>query len=139
MNPDTDQLIVSLIDKIDRSTTSVTVLFWPDGRRYEFPLSPEQATTLRTAMAPFVTAAQRADHHRRLTTGHVPSTIPDPERTQRIRSWARTNGHVVARTGPIPKSVTQEYDNQCASRPSVDQVINNATADHTDHRLAAGD
>ncbi len=139
MNPVTDQLIVSLIDDVDRSTASVTVLFWPDGHRYEFPLSPTQATTLRAAMAPFVTAAQRADRHRRLTARHGPSTIPDPVRTQRIRSWARANGHVVARSGPIPKPVIHAYENQSASHRSVDQIVNNAAADHADQRPAVGD
>lgn len=108
------QLIVSLVEEAGRSATSLTVLFWPDGRRYEFPLSATQATALRAATEPFITAARQADSRRHRTTRHGPARTPDPQRTQAIRSWAHANGHLVAHSGPIPKSVLRAYESHLA-------------------------
>ncbi len=96
------------------------VTFALDGTSYEIDLCPDHQAELRDAFAPFVGSAQK--------TGRGSSTSPrrssrpssgsgggrssggsDREEVQRIREWARENGHTVSERGRLSSSVLEAY------------------------------
>ena len=56
---------IVLVDDIDGSEASETVVFAIDGRDYEIDLSDANAQKLRDAIAPFVAHARRPERRRR--------------------------------------------------------------------------
>ena len=60
------QVHVKLVDDLDGSQASETVVFGLDGRHYEVDLSEENAARLRDGLSRFVQAARRQRHQRDL-------------------------------------------------------------------------
>ena len=111
------KVTIEISDDLDGSHADQTVPFGLDGAAYEIDLSHANATTLRTALEPYVTAARRTGG-RRIKVAVGQSTNNPKEETQAaadytathdIRSWAQQNGYEVADRGRIPASVVDAY------------------------------
>jgi hypothetical protein len=105
---------ILLVDDIDGGDAVETVTFGVDGNSYEIDLSAENAARLREAVALYVAHARRAGRaggaaspSRRAVRG---AGVPERDRIQVIREWARQNGHKVSDRGRIPGHIMEEYD-----------------------------
>lgn len=116
---------VKLIDDLDGSEASETVVFALDGREYEMDLTEKHAIELRDALAPFVASARAAVDSRRGRGGaaapHTTRPSNGRDRLAAIRTWAREHGHKVADRGRISAAVIEEYD-QRHSAPIAQEV-----------------
>lgn len=109
---------VLLVDDLDESEATETVLFALDGSQYEIDLNDEHAAQLREAFVTYVGAARRAGgpaarRRTRSTARSAPAaggTSGDGSRVQQIRDWARANGHQVSDRGRLSAAVVQAYE-----------------------------
>jgi len=109
------KIIHQLVDDIDGTVLEPgegqSVQFALDGRGYEIDLTDENATKLREALAPFIGAGRR-------TIGSVTSTkttraarvTGNIRDLQKVRVWAREQGHTVSDRGRIPQTILDAYD-----------------------------
>ena len=106
---------VLLVDDLDESEATETVLFALDGSQYEIDLNDEHAAQLREAFATYTGAARRAGGSpARRRTRSTASAAPGAgggggagSRVQQIRDWARANGHQVNDRGRLSAAVVQ--------------------------------
>jgi len=109
------RIVHQLVDDIDGTVLEIgdgeTVLFSLDGIAYEIDLSASNATALRDALAPYVSAGRRvgggrsaasSDGRRRRRTGQ---TDYGP-----VREWAKANGFTVSERGRVPANVIEAYE-----------------------------
>jgi hypothetical protein len=105
-----------LVDDLDGTEASETVVFSLGGRHYEIDLSAENAAKLRDVLAPFVAAARRSDgtHRARKTRagGSPPQSTIDRVKGAEIREWARQHGHKIAIRGRMPRWILEAYRNE---------------------------
>lgn len=108
------KIIHQLVDDLDGTVLEPgegqSVQFALDGRGYEIDLTDANATALRELLAPYIGAGRR-------TIGSVASAKPARARTvgnvrdlQKVREWARENGHTVSDRGRIPQTILDAYD-----------------------------
>jgi len=93
---------VVLIDDIDGSEASETIVFALEGKEYSIDLNAKHATQLRDALAPYV---QHASPRKRRAT---PAAKSGPSPAE-IRAWAQQMGHEVPARGRIPAHVREAY------------------------------
>jgi hypothetical protein len=105
------QVNVMLVDDIDGSAASETVVFALDGRQYQIDLSEKHAQDLREAMAAFVAAARRGAG-RRSSAPAVARPATDRGKMTAIREWAKANGQSISDRGRISKAVMEAYANR---------------------------
>lgn len=94
-----------------------TVSFGLDGQAYEVEACEEHREQLQEAFAPYVGAARKAGGGsstarrpaRSASRPPAPSGAADREEVQRIREWARENGHKVSERGRLSSSVLEAY------------------------------
>ena len=93
-----------------------TVSFGLDGQAYEVDACEQHRAELHDAFAPYVGAARKAGGGaaRRGSRGSSrssgsSSSGSDREEVQRIREWARANGHKVSERGRLSSSVLEAY------------------------------
>ena len=95
-----------------------TVSFGLDGQAYEVDACEEHRQQLQDAFAPYVGAARKAGggsggSGTRRTARSVSRPAAgggaDREEVQRIREWARENGHKVSERGRLSSSVLEAY------------------------------
>lgn len=99
---------VILIDDLDGSTADETVTFALDGVNYEIDLTKENAAALRDDFAKWVGAARKVTSRgSQRSRGASRRSGSDAER---IRAWARENGHKVSDRGRIPQAVRDAYE-----------------------------
>lgn len=104
--------ITTLIDDVDGSQASETVVFGLDGATYEIDLNEAHAEDLREVLAPFLSVARRAGSqtggrgNRARTPRSAASGEADPKA---VRAWARANGIEVSARGRINASVLEQY------------------------------
>ena len=105
--------ITTLIDDIDGSEASETVVFGLDGSTYEVDLSEAHAEDLREVLSPYVSVARRAGSSagggrsgRARATRPSNSGSPDPKD---VRAWAQANGVEVSPRGRINSAVLEQY------------------------------
>lgn len=79
-----------------------------DGVAYEIDLNDVHAKQLREQLETWAASGRRISGRR--TAGTRRASGGDPERTARIREWARENGHEVSDRGRIAGSVIEAYD-----------------------------
>jgi len=111
------KVFIEIFDDTDGSQADQTVPFGLDGVSYEIDLSTPNANTLRTALAPYVSAARRTGGRRiRVAVGQStdcnteePQAATEYAATHAIRSWAQDNGYKVADRGRIPASLVEAY------------------------------
>lgn len=104
---------VQLIDDIDGSMATETVLFGLDGQQYEIDLNEVHAEDLREVLAPFVSVARKASGstgRRRTAAPAAPkqrgSSDIDPKA---VRAWAEANGLKVSLRGRIGADLLEQY------------------------------
>ena len=95
---------VVLIDAIDGSEASETIVFALEGKEYSIDLNAKHANQLRDAFAPFV---QHASPRKRRATAAAAKSGPAPAE---IRAWAQEMGHEVPARGRIPAHVREAYE-----------------------------
>lgn len=106
------KVVVQLIDDLDGTPLTdgegSTVSFSLEGTSYEIDLSKENADKLRAALAPYISAARRANSSggRR---GTRPSA-PAKHDTAAIREWAKSHGLKVSERGRIAADVLAQYE-----------------------------
>jgi hypothetical protein len=115
------QVHVKLVDDLDGSQGSETVIFGLDGRHYEVDLSEKNAARLRDGLSRFVEAARRAGSggNGRRRRSSSTSTAAQPGRSSgarehnaAVRAWARQHGHAISARGRLPRSVLEAYRNE---------------------------
>lgn len=99
---------VILEDDRDGGPATQTIAFGLDGRDYEIDLSDTNAEALRSALAPWVTAARK-------TAGRRPARGPKTD-TKAIREWALSQGIEVSARGRIPREIQDQYAQAQAGR-----------------------
>jgi Lsr2 len=115
------QVHVTLVDDLDGSPASETVIFGLDGRHYEVDLSEKNAARLRDGLSRFLDAARGAGSggHGRRRRSSSTSTAAQPGRSSggrehnaAVREWARQHGHAISAHGRLPRSVLEAYRNE---------------------------
>lgn len=95
-----------------------TVSFGLDGQAYELDACEEHREQLHDAFAPYVGAARKAGGSggggsrrpsRTPSRAAASGSGSDREEVQRIREWARENGHQVSERGRLSSSVLEAY------------------------------
>jgi hypothetical protein len=101
---------VKLIDDLDQSEATQTVLFGLDGKTYEIDLNDDHTTELREALAPFIGAARKVSGGRVTPVRRIGSTGPARD-LNAVRTWARDNGWPeLGNRGRVPDEVLKAYD-----------------------------
>jgi len=105
--------LVQLVDDLDGSPIAggegKTITFALDGVSYEIDLNQAHADELTEALAPYV-AAGRKTGGRKSAGRAAPSSKSDPGELQKIRDWAKNNGHTVSDRGRIAATVRDAYN-----------------------------
>lgn len=101
--------LTQITDDLDGSILeeATTIRFSLDGVSYEIDLSTENAEQLRSAVAPFVSAARRTSGRRTRDNTTTAATTRD---LGAIREWARSNGHSVSDRGRVSAGIIEEYE-----------------------------
>lgn len=109
--PMAQQTTITLVDDLDGGVADEQVEFTVDGKSYEIDLSVANVERLRTALAPFVSAARRVGARRgAASTPEAGTRAPsDREQNQAIREWAVAQGMKVSERGRIPSNVLTAY------------------------------
>jgi hypothetical protein len=122
------QVITKFTDDLDGSEASGSVEFALDGREYEIDLSDENASKLRDALAPFVSAARRLGGGRQARPSAKPrsSSARSREEMTEMRRWLRENDYQVSDRGRIPNEFVQAYESKtpAPARPREDTSTN---------------
>ena len=100
-----------LIDDLDGGEADGTVRFGLDGAEYEIDLSAGHAEALRTALAPYVSAARRAPGTAARRPGRggrraASAGAPDPTA---VREWAKSQGIEVKDRGRVPAELVVKF------------------------------
>lgn len=109
------KIVHQLVDDLDGTVLDIgdgeTVLFSLDGVAYEIDLTDDNASALRDALAPYVSAG------RRVSAGGGGGAAPGRKRRRSgqpdytaIRAWAAENGYSVSARGRVPAAVLDAYD-----------------------------
>ena len=110
------QTVVQLIDDLDGGEADETVTFALDGVEYAIDLSKGNAERLRESLADFVGKARRAGGRKqRKGTGKSTVKASDKAEAQRIRDWARAQGHQISDRGRIPQNLVVQFQEAHAS------------------------
>ena len=101
---------VVLIDDIDGSPGTETVLFGLDGVEYEIDLNEAHAEAMRESFTEWIGHARKPAGRRKTgrRTGASAGAASASD-TAKVREWARQNGYTVSDRGRIPTSVREAY------------------------------
>ncbi|GAA2895270.1 iron-regulated nucleoid-associated protein Lsr2 [Microbacterium esteraromaticum] len=106
--------IIELVDDLDGTPlgdAGESLTFALDAQSYEIDLSPENATKLRDALAPFIEAGRKMGRNGAASAaragGRGRASRSD---LNEIRAWAQANGHEVSTRGRIAAPVVAAYD-----------------------------
>lgn len=102
-----------LIDDIDGSEASETIVFALEGKEYSIDLNAKHANQLRDAFAPFV---QHASPRKRRATAAAAKSGPAPAE---IRAWAQEMGHGCLPGGGSQRTCARPTKRR-TERPSFD-------------------
>lgn len=104
--------IVVYTDDLDGTEGAETVKFGLDGVQYEIDLAEKNATKLREALAPFISAARKVGRGGVVVGGRAArgrSAAADREQNRAIREWAKREGKNISGRGRIPQEIIDEY------------------------------
>ncbi|WP_402468241.1 histone-like nucleoid-structuring protein Lsr2 [Isoptericola aurantiacus] len=101
---------VVLIDDIDGSDGDETVSFGLDGVSYEIDLTSAHASELRESLATWIGHGRKSAARVPARTSGARRGRTDREQLQKIREWARDNGHKVNDRGRIPTRVLEAFE-----------------------------
>jgi hypothetical protein len=103
--------LVQLVDDIDGTVIADgegrTVNFSLNGVSYEIDLSDAHVAELTDALAPFISAGRMSG---RSSSSRSAGPKSDPAELQKIREWARSNGHEVSDRGRVSGAVRDAYN-----------------------------
>ncbi|MFG2377622.1 Lsr2 family protein [Streptomyces sp. NPDC048504] len=102
------QTIIQLLDDLDGSEASETIVFGLDGRTYEIDLNEKNATKLRKALAPYTDKGRKLNQARGGKRGGA-GRAADSGDTAQIRAWAKENGYDVNDRGRVPAEIKEAY------------------------------
>ena len=103
--------LVQLIDDLSQEQiedgAGESVPFGVDGASYAIDLTSGHAAEFRALLAPYVTAARKADF---TTASTRPSRPTAPKQDLKaVREWASANGYAVSDRGRAPNEVQKAY------------------------------
>lgn len=102
--------LVQLVDDLDGSAIADgegrTVTIGWDGASYELDLTTKHIDELTSLLEPYVAAGRKSG---RKSPGRDSAPKSDPEELQKIREWAKSNGHTVSDRGRISAAVRDAY------------------------------
>ncbi len=99
---------IVLVDDIDGTDATQTVVFGLDGTSYEIDLNDSHASALREALAPYVGHGRKVGRAAR--RGARAAAATGGASAKEIREWARDNGFTVPERGRIPADVREAFD-----------------------------
>ncbi|WP_331733001.1 Lsr2 family protein (plasmid) [Streptomyces sp. NBC_00015] len=102
------QVIMTLVDDLDGSEASETIVFALDGKSYEIDLSEAHASELREKLAQYLSAGRKTGGSRS-TVRRIGSERQSVD-TAAIRAWAKANGHDVNDRGRVPANIKEAYE-----------------------------
>lgn len=102
------QIITQLVDDLDGSEASETVVFALDGKTYEIDLNEKNATKLRKALAPYAEKGRKLSQARGGKRGGATQAAASGD-TAQIRAWAKENGYDVNDRGRVPAEIKDAY------------------------------
>lgn len=105
---------VVLVDDLDGTPASETVVITYKGSEYTLDLSKENAERLDGTLEPFLSKATRN------TKKRSRANSSDKAKNDRIRDWARENGHDIPMRGRIPEQIRSSYENRGAATADRD-------------------
>ena len=97
------------IDDLDGSAAEGTVRFGLDGTEYEIDLNEEHAKALRDALAPYVSAARRANGGPRRPVRTARRASANGLNTTEVREWAKAQGMDVKDRGRVPAELVVKF------------------------------
>jgi Lsr2 len=103
--------IVLLEDDLGGGDADETVAFGLDGRSYEIDLSTKNATALRKALEPYVSAARKTSGRSALA-GRARADSPTGPDAATLRAWAIENGYEVNSRGRVSAAIREAYENR---------------------------
>lgn len=102
---------ILLVDDLDGSEATETIVFGLDGTDYEIDLNDTHAKKMRDALSEFVGAGRKVTggrgRSRRASSSSSSSSTSDKTA---VREWAKANGMEVSERGRIPADVQEAYD-----------------------------
>jgi hypothetical protein len=101
-----------LVDDLDGSDASETVMFSLDGKSYVLDLSDSNAEKLRSAFKTYTDAARKGDVASAARRSVASSSSSASKRSDlaEIRDWANKNGFSVSTRGRVPQNVLDAFD-----------------------------
>ncbi len=107
---------VEFIDDLNGEEAQETVRFGVDGTNYEIDLTAENAEKLRSALSQYVdkgrkvTAGRKNQGEPKTSATSTSTSRSTREETQRIRQWAKDNGHNPSSRGRINQTIVDAYN-----------------------------
>src|SRR4051794_20457156 len=107
---------VVLIDDLDGSEGTETIVYSVDGQKYEIDLSEKNAEKFRSTMKGYIDASRPVERRQATTLASGRSSRRQSsggsgrDDIPQIRAWAEANGHEVSARGRIKKEVIDAYD-----------------------------
>jgi hypothetical protein len=105
-----------LVDDIDGGDADETVKFALDGTQYEIDLSKKNASKLREAFAPYLTAGTKIGRGGVVVGGRAASArgrggaAADRDQNKAIREWAQAKGIKVSDRGRIKQEIVDRFN-----------------------------
>ncbi|MFE9432760.1 Lsr2 family protein [Streptomyces sp. NPDC006640] len=103
------QIITKLLDDLDGSEASETIVFGLDGKTYEIDLNEKNAAKLRKALESYVDKGRKTGQARGGKRGGSTQTTTSSGDTALIRAWAKKNGYEVNDRGRVPAEIKEAY------------------------------
>jgi hypothetical protein len=98
---------ITVEDDIDGSPAEETVRSGLGAAEYETDPSAANAGRFREQPAPCTEHARKPGPEQRTRPGQ---TVPARRSSTEVRAWARDHGIEISERGPIPASVTEQYE-----------------------------
>jgi hypothetical protein len=109
------EVITKLVDDLDGSEATETVLFGLDGDSYEIDLSARNAAALRKALDRYLAAARTSSSGRAASAGGRRGRSGSKARgrgevdPKAVRVWAAEQGLEISSRGRIPSEILEQY------------------------------
>lgn len=107
------EVILKLVDDLDGSEATETVLFGLDGEGYEIDLNAKNAAALRKALDRYRGAARSSNAGRASSAsarrGRAKARGRGDVDPKAVRVWASENGIEISSRGRIPSEVLEQY------------------------------
>ncbi len=108
------QTVIHMTDDLDGSEATQTVEFSYRGKSYSIDLNDANASDFDDALAPYITAAEKAGSGSPSRSGGRRATAPRQRSSNEVdpkavRAWAEANGVSISPRGRIKADVLEQY------------------------------